>query len=196
MVGREPPGRLRCKEGMKRIVALLAAVFSMFAVLAPSTAHAGGWAVASLDPLGPVRAGEQIDVGFVLLQHGRTPVVATEWPGATVGLAVRAGGEEWFVPATMQGDPGHYVATVAVPDGVETIALNVQMPNGLVVEPTWADVAVQASSPAGGDDGWVPTWTVPLLALLAAACAATLLVDMRSARRRRRELGAAGTTPA
>src|SRR5262245_30043394 len=124
---REPQRPVRCRTGMKRIVALLVLVL---AALTPSLASAGGWAVPSLDPLGGVRAGESVDVGFRLLQHGQTPVVASEWHGATIGLAVRAGGEEWFVPATMT-DPGHYVATVEVPADVEDLAVAVQMRNGL-----------------------------------------------------------------
>jgi len=174
---------------VKRIVALLVLVL---AALTPSVAGAGGWAVPSLDPLPEVRAGQSVDVGFRLLQHGRTPVVASEWPDATVGLAVRAGGTEWFVPAKMGPEPGHYVAVVAVPADIERMDVAVQMPNGLVIDDGWAQVPV-AGSPAGSGDGWLPTWTVPLLALLAAGCAALVLVDLRASRRRRDDVVA--TTP-
>jgi hypothetical protein len=173
---------------MKRIVALL--VLVLFA-LTPSAASAGGWAVPSLDPLSDVRAGQSVDVGFRLLQHGKTPVVASEWPGATIGLAVRAGGEEWFVPATMTGgDPGHYVARVDVPAGVDDMAVAVQMRNGLMVDEGWSQVAVQAASGAGAGDGWLPTWTVPLFGLGAVACAAMIIVDLRSRRPRRDDVAA------
>ena len=183
---REPPGTARCRTGMKRIVALVVLVVS---ALTPSVAGAGGWAVASLDPLSGVRAGQSVDVGFRLLQHGQTPVVASEWPDATIGLAVRAGGEEWFVAATMTGDPGHYVATVDVPADVEDIAVAVQMRNGLFVDEGWSALTVQAASGGAGGDGWVPTWTVPLFALVAIACAALIVVDLRATRRRRQRRG-------
>ena len=81
---------------MKRMLACVVVV--LFSVL-PSAAGAGGWAVASLDPIPTVRAGQSVDVGFRLLQHGRTPVVADEWAGSTIGLGVRADGREWFVAA-------------------------------------------------------------------------------------------------
>jgi hypothetical protein len=173
---------------MKRIVALLVLALS---VLTPSVASAGGWAVPSLDPLTGVRAGKSVDVGFRLLQHGQTPVVASEWPAATIGLAVRAGGEEWFVPATMtSGDPGHYIAKVDVPAGADGMAVAVQMRNGLMVDEGWSQVTVQAASGAGGGDGWLPAWTVALFGLVAVACAVMILVDIRAKRQRRDDLAA------
>ena len=175
---------------MKRTVALLVFVL---AALTPSAAGAGGWAVGSLDPLPPVRAGESVDVGFRLLQHGQTPVVAAEWTGATIGLAVRADGKEWFVPATAVGEPGHYLAVVDVPAGIDDLGIAVQMRNGLFVDQGWAQVTVGAATGGGGGDGWLPTWTVPLLALGAVGCAALILVDLRATRRRREDLVA--TTP-
>ena len=175
---------------MKRIVALLVLVLS---ALTPSVAGAGGWAVPSLDPLPEVRAGQSVDVGFRLLQHGQTPVVAAEWKGATIGLGVRAGGEDWFVSAKEVGEPGHYVATVDVPAGVEAMDIAVQMRNGLFVDEGWARVTVQGSSSGASGDGWLPTWTVPLFGLLAVGCAALILVDLRANRRRRDDVVA--TTP-
>ena len=130
---------------MKRIVALLVFVLS---ALIPSVGRAGGWAVASLDPLPDGAAGESVDVGFRLLQHGHTPVVASEWPGATIGLAVRAGDGSGSSPATAVGEPGHYVATVDVPAGVDAMASSVQMRDGLFVDEGWADVAVGGGRPA------------------------------------------------
>src|SRR5262245_39442460 len=121
---REPQRPVRCRKGMKRIVALLVLVV---AALSPSVAGAGGWAVPSLDPLPDVRAGQSVDIGFRLLQHGITPIVAADWPGATVGLAVRVGEDTWFVPAKSGPEPGHYVATVEVPSGAASMDLMVQM---------------------------------------------------------------------
>ncbi len=178
---------------MKRIVAFLVLVL---AALAPSVAGAGGWAVPSLDPLPDVRAGQSVDVGFRLLQHGQTPLVASDWPGATVGLAVREADDTWFVPAEAGPEPGHYVATVQVPDGATSLEVMVQMRNGLFVDEAWAQVAVTPASAGGGSTssgGWLPTWTMPLFGLVAIACAALLVVDLRATRRRRDDLVA--TTP-
>src|SRR5262249_24194294 len=142
------------------------------AVLTPSVAGAGGWAVPSLDPVPEARAGQSLDVGFRLLQHGVTPIVAADRPGATVGLAVRVGDGTWFVPSTAGREPGHYVATVAVPRDAVAMDVMVQMRNGLFVDEAWARVAVAGAtgSVSGSGDGWLPSWTVPLFGLLAAAC--------------------------
>jgi hypothetical protein len=169
---------------------MLALFVFVLSALVPSVAGAGGWAVASLDPVPAIRAGQAVDIGFALLQHGQTPVVAGEWPEATIGLAVRADGREWFVPATMVGADGHYVATVDVPSGVSGLAVSVQMRDGLVVEEGWADLDVQGT---GSGAGPIPTWAVPVLALAAVGCAATIVVDARSTRRRRRAVTATPT---
>ena len=70
----------------------------------------------------------------------------------------------------------------------------VQMRNGLFVDEAWAagGGAGRRRAAAGGD-GWLPTWTVPLFGLVAVACAALILVDLRATRRRRDDLVA--TTP-
>jgi hypothetical protein len=175
---------------MKR---LLACVVVVLFALVPSVAGAGGWAVASLDALPTARAGQSVDVGFRLLQHGRTPVVADEWAGSTIGLGVRADGQEWFVAATMDGEAGHYVATVDVPTEVTQLAISVQMRDGLFVEEAWADVVVDGATGSGdAGSGWFPTWLVPLLALAAGGCGAMIAVELRSTHRRRH---AAPATP-
>src|SRR5262245_9302892 len=179
---REPQRPVRCRKGMKRIVALLVLVV---AALTPSVAGAGGWAVPSLDPLPEVRAGQSVAVGFRLLQHGITPVVAAEWPGATIGLAVRVGDDTWFVPAEAGPAPGHYIATVEVPETATAMDVMVQMRNGLFVDEAWAPVAVGAGGSGDGAAAWLPTWTVPLFGLVAVGCAALVLVDLRATRRRR-----------
>ncbi len=177
---------------MKRAAGLLLA---LFVVLTPSIGHAGGWAVASLDPLPPISAGGNAPIGFRLLQHGVTPVVAAEWPGAEIGIAVRDASdptEAAFVAAEPAGDPGHYVATIAVPAGASTVEIQVQMRNGLLVSDAWINLPIastvsRAGVGGGRDDGWLPTWTVPLFALAAVGCAAVMLVDRRESRRRRAE---------
>ena len=80
--------------------------------LSSGAASAGGWAMSSLDAAPHPVAGEGIDVGFTIRQHGVTPVN----PGAgNVGIDVRtASGSEQFFPATATGPRGHFVAPVRI----------------------------------------------------------------------------------
>ena len=74
-----------------------------------STATAGGWAVTTLDStLVPV-AGEPLEVGFMIRQHGVTPV---SLDGGVALEVVAADGTTLVFPATQNGGVGHYVATV------------------------------------------------------------------------------------
>jgi hypothetical protein len=163
---------------MKR---MLGSLVALFAVMAPSVGHAGGWAEATMDPLAAAIAGEEFPVGFQLLQHGRTPVDAAKWPAAQIGVAVRAAGDEWFVPAEMDGEPGHFVASVHVPEDVASLSLSVQMHNGLVVDEEWVDVGVGTSTSSGSDR--LPVVPLSLLGIAAVVCVAVLLVELRSGQR-------------
>ena len=73
---------------------------------------AGGWAVITLDelPTGVV-AGEPLTVGFVVLQHGKTPMDGLD-PTITAKLS---NSESFMVHAEPDGQPGHYVATLTFP---------------------------------------------------------------------------------
>lgn len=77
-----------------------------------SAASAGGWAVSTLDEIPVPTAGEPIDVGFTIRQHGVHPVDMTENVGITVTLA---GGTAHYFPAAGDGTVGHYVARVEFP---------------------------------------------------------------------------------
>src|SRR5215203_6832782 len=75
-------------------------------------AFAGGWAVITLDelPTGVV-AGEPLTVGFMVLQHGKTPM-----DGLTPTITARLPKSESFmVHAEPDGELGHYVATLTFP---------------------------------------------------------------------------------
>ncbi len=160
-----------------RILLLAAAI-----VAVPSIGHAGGWAVASLDPLPAFVPGEPATIGFRLLQHGVTPVHAAEWTDAEIGVAVRDAVGEHFVLATPSGAPGHYTATIDVSPEGGPLSLSVAMRNGLAVAEEWIDVPVGADaavSAASTSDGWLPMWTVPVFALAAAACGGVLVIDAR-----------------
>jgi hypothetical protein len=76
-------------------------------------AFAGGWAVVTLDELpGEVVANESIEVGFVVLQHGVTPMTGFT-PVVTAHLT--GSKESLEVMAKAQGKPGHYVANLVFP---------------------------------------------------------------------------------
>lgn len=76
---------------------------------------AGGWAVVTLDAL-PTRvvAGEPLSMGFVVRQHGRTPM-----KDITPFIVARhvESGESVTAKALPEGDVGHYVATLTLPSG-------------------------------------------------------------------------------
>lgn len=90
----------------------------------PGEALAGGWAVATLDslPEAPV-AGEPLSVGFLVRQHGITPVVADN---IRVWAQHVESGERLDVLALPEGEPGHYRAEITFPTsgtwswGIET----------------------------------------------------------------------------
>jgi hypothetical protein len=90
------------------VAALLALVVGASAL----PASAGGWAVTSLDELPAPIAGESVDVGFTILQHGQTPAVLESGVGLELVLA---DGTTQFFEAVADGVPGHYVATVTFP---------------------------------------------------------------------------------
>ena len=72
-------------------------------------ASAGGWAVSTLDEVPSPRAGEVVDVGFTIRQHGVTPVNLD----GDVGVELTGpAGRTAFFPAEQTGAPGHYVARV------------------------------------------------------------------------------------
>ena len=68
----------------------------------------------TLDPLAatPV-AGEEVDVGFTIRQHGVTPVALED---VSIVVTDASGGTESFV-AVPDGPVGHYVAAVTFPAG-------------------------------------------------------------------------------
>lgn len=92
--------------------ALALALLALVAlVVSAGPAAAGGWAVSSLDAVPDPVAGEDVEVGFTVLQHGRTPAVVDG-----TGITIRdAAGAETTFPARADGPTGHYVAVVRFP---------------------------------------------------------------------------------
>lgn len=94
-------------------VRVSACLFSVACALGiGSVASAGGWAISTLDELPNPIAGETIEVGFTIRQHGVTPVDLTEDVGITI---TPAGGTAQYFPAAGDGTVGHYVARVEFP---------------------------------------------------------------------------------
>ena len=91
---------------------VLASLLAIVVAASASPASAGGWAVTSLDELPAATAGESVDVGFTILQHGQTPAVLDSGVGLELVLA---DGTTQFFEAVADGVPGHYVATVTFP---------------------------------------------------------------------------------
>ena len=107
--------------------------FTVFAIaLALATpALAGGWAVVTLDTLPrEVRAGQALQIGFMVRQHGKTPTnldlngealapVLTAQKQDAGAAKGGAGADTLRVAARQEGAVGHYVAVVSFPaDGV------------------------------------------------------------------------------
>ncbi len=73
---------------------------------------AGGWAIISLDELPTnVAAGEPLTIGFMVLQHGRTPTTGLA-PTITFTLNKE---QQVAFSAKEDGKPGHYSAMVIIP---------------------------------------------------------------------------------
>jgi hypothetical protein len=84
-------------------------------IAAASPAAAGGWAASTLDePPAALVAGQDHQVGFMILQHGKTPVNPDQ---GQVGIRLfdASSGESLTFPAVQQGPVGHFVSTVNVP---------------------------------------------------------------------------------
>ena len=111
----EPLPLVRCKEGMRKLLAGLGLSVALLVVVAPA-AWAGGWAVSTLDPMSAPVAGVPTDIGFTIRQHGVTPVDVND-----VAIVVTApSGETAVFPANGDGVEGHYVASVTFEEGQST----------------------------------------------------------------------------
>lgn len=147
-------------------------------VLASGPAAAGGWAVTTLDSVPASMAGETVEVGFTIRQHGVTPVN----PEGDVGVVFRSetGGEQFFA-AEPVGDVGHYVAVVTFPaDGTWSWAVR----QGWFADQALGvlELAPRSDLLVAGGYRW-PAWVrygLPVLALMLAVGA---VFDLRLHRR-------------
>jgi hypothetical protein len=99
-------------NGLARILVVTVVTLCLLTATAVP-AGAGGWALASLDPMPAPTAGDRREVGFTILQHGVTPAADLDDVGVEIVLA---DGSVRFAPAFADGPPGHYVATVSFPE--------------------------------------------------------------------------------
>ncbi|HEX6421882.1 MAG TPA: hypothetical protein VFZ79_00270 [Acidimicrobiales bacterium] len=160
-------------------------------------ASAGGWAVTSLDPMSVPVAGEEIDVGFTIRQHGATPV-NPEGDGADpVAVVVRSpSGAEDAYPARQEGPTGHYVAAVTFPEvGRAHWAVNqgwfgahdlgaIDVADALT---SGGEIAGAAAAPTEGSAGRHHRWPLAARAgatVVAVAAAGVAVTDAWRSRRR------------
>ncbi len=97
----------------RRTPALLSLAVAALALLAwAGQAAGGGFSTTTLDPLtASPRAGETLEVGYTIKQHGVTPVRVDGTGIAIVG----PDGERTVFPGRPQGPVGHHVADVRFP---------------------------------------------------------------------------------
>ena len=82
-------------------------------VLLALPAQAGGWASVTLDSLpGEARAGQTMRLGFMVRQHGVTPVSFVQ---PVLTARHRDSGESIRAPAQQEGAVGHFVVDVTFP---------------------------------------------------------------------------------
>jgi hypothetical protein len=145
-------------------------------------AGAGGWSVVVLDResalIGvdrPVEAGAPFTVGFTVLQHGKTPV-----DGLTPKLTLMSGsGGPLTVFAEAEGGPGHYVATITLPEaGTWTWQID-------AFGPIAAMAPITVAAPAPAPARVAPAPALALWGALAALAIALLAVALLALRGRR-----------
>lgn len=103
---------------MKRLIGILLLLLVLLATV--PAVLAGGWAAVVLDELpGEIHAGETQTVGFMVLQHGKTPVHnlgGDAWPVEPIVEASNAAtGETLRVEAVPTEEVGHFVAEMIFP---------------------------------------------------------------------------------
>jgi len=137
----------------------------LLALVLTIPAFAGGWAVITLDKLpSGVVAGEPLTIGFMVLQHGRTPMADLQ-PTITATLSKS---ESFVIKAAPEGEIGHYVATLTFPKegnwswSIQAFTMDQKMPDLNVVAP----VAGSASQPSAAKSPISPVVIVRVLALV------------------------------
>ena len=91
-----------------------AAAATLLLTFGASAVLAGGWATIVADDANPPepRAGEDVEYGFTVLQHGETPA---GFEDPTLRLTNTITGETFDVPTDPSGPAGHFVARFTFP---------------------------------------------------------------------------------
>lgn len=132
-------------------IAYACALMAIVLAATASLVFAGGWAVVTLDQLPTqIVAGEPITIGFMVRQHGRTPVNEL----APRISASRANSLESFsVIASQRGVTGHYEATLTFPSAgnwdwkIDAFSFPQPMPSLAVTEASSVKTANVAQIP-------------------------------------------------
>jgi hypothetical protein len=93
-----------------------AAAATLVLIVGATAVAAGGWATVVADDAQPPepRAGEDVEYGFTVLQHGVTPA---DFEDPTLRLTNTLTGDSFDVHAEASGAPGHFVARFSFPSG-------------------------------------------------------------------------------
>lgn len=93
-----------------------AAAATLVLIVGATAVAAGGWATVVADDAQPPepRAGEDVEYGFTVLQHGVTPA---DFEDPTLRLTNMLTGDSFDVHAEASGTPGHFVARFSFPSG-------------------------------------------------------------------------------
>ena len=120
-----------------------AAAALLLLTLGATAVLAGGWATIVADDAAPPvpRAGEDVEYGFTVLQHGVTPA---GFEDPTLRLTNTITGETFDVPAEPSGAAGHFVARFTFPSAgtwsygiqLQQLAVETQPVTGTVLEAT------------------------------------------------------------
>ena len=96
---------------MRQLIGMLGGL--VLTALLPAVVLAGGWVVVTLDNVPQsIQAGKEFTVGFIVRQHGKTPL---EGGSGTLVFQHDASGEQMSVQTTEEGQAGHYTARVTLP---------------------------------------------------------------------------------
>jgi hypothetical protein len=171
---------------MKRFLVLIIGIVFVGLLGAAPTARAGGWAISSLDDVITPTVGTPVDVGFMILQHGVTPVDLDDGVGIQV---TGPSGKTEFFPARHEGERGHYVATVVFR---EAGASSWSVAQGWFAPHDLGSITVGATpaspmSPGNDQSPALLRYGLPALAL---ALGAFAVFDMTRSRRGKRQLAA------
>lgn len=167
-----------------RLPVTLAPILALLALLAlTTTAIAGSSATVTLDGDGDQpSAGQPIEIGFTLYQHGVRPV---SWPDAWITATNPETGQTVTADAVPQGAEGHYVATITLPSkGTWTWAIETHDLEVLTAMEPMVATSPGSASAVGTASPAASTALVPLVAI-AGALGVIVVAGATFAHRRR-----------